>query len=143
MNDRDYDIDQVLNTKLSGVSESLHKLADQFDQDNANLNSSRLKAMSLELQRIAWSSLFISTTIEKLVSVMSVNEIAPNGRDHTALLRQIDGLHVAVKYLSQSVQSVQTTQIYQSNQGQKINEALEQLARKLQGVADECRYSRK
>jgi len=142
MNDRDYDIDQVLNIKVLGVSESLHKLADQFDQDNANLNSSRLKAMSVELQRIAWSSLFVSTTIENLVSVVSTNEIAPNGNEHTTLLRQIDGLHVAVKYLAQSVRSVQTKQADQTDQRRTINAALGQLAEKLLEVADECQCTR-
>ncbi|HAD06916.1 MAG TPA: hypothetical protein DCE76_07125 [Anaerolineaceae bacterium] len=138
MNDRDYDIDQVLNTKVLGVSESLHKLADQFDQDNANLNSSRLKAMSVELQRIAWSSLFVSTTIENVVSAMSTNDIAPTD----TLLRQIDGLHVAVKYLAQSVRSVQAKQADQLDQGRTINALLGQLAEKLLEVADECQRTR-
>jgi hypothetical protein len=40
MNDRDYDIDQVLNTKVSSGVRVLHKLADQFDHENAKLNSS-------------------------------------------------------------------------------------------------------
>lgn len=142
MNDRDYDIDHVLNTKVSGVSESLHKLADQFDQENANLNSSHLKAMSVELQRIAWSSLFVSTTIDNVVGAISTNEIAPNGNDHTTLLRQIDGLHVAVKYLAQSVRSVQTRQPDQTDQGRIINAALGQLAEKLLEVADECQCTR-
>ncbi len=138
MNDRDYDIDQVLNTKVLGVSESLHKLADQFYQDIANLNSSRLKAMSVELQRIAWSSLFVSTTIENVVSAMSTNDIAPTD----TLLRQIDGLHVAVKYLAQSVRSVQAKQADQLDQGRTINALLGQLAEKLLEVADECQRTR-
>ncbi|HEY9075018.1 MAG TPA: hypothetical protein VIO61_00650 [Anaerolineaceae bacterium] len=142
MNDRDYDIDQVLNTKVSGVSEALHKLADQFDQENANLNSSRLKAMSVELQWIAWSSLFVSTTIENVVSAISTNDKAPTGNDHTTLLRQIDGLHVAVKYLAQSVRSVQTKQADQTDQGRTINASLGQLAKKLLEVADECQRTR-
>lgn len=142
MNDRDYDIDQVLNTKVSSVSESLHKLADQFDHENAKLNSSRMKVMSVELQRIAWSSLFVSTTIENVVSVMSTNEIAPNGNEHTTLLRQIDGLRVAVKYLAQSVRSVQTRQADQSDQRRTITAALGQLAEKLLEVADECQRTR-
>ena len=143
MNHRDYEIDQVLNTRVSGVSESLHKLADQFDQYTTNHDSIRLKAMSVELQQIAWSSLFVSTTIEKLVSVMSANDCEPNGYDHSMILRQIDSLHVAVKYLSHGVQSAKPKQSCQSDQGQTIDEALEQLAQKLQGVADECRYFRK
>lgn len=142
MNDRDYDIDQVLNTKVTGVSESLHKLADQFDQENANHNSSRLKAMSVELQRIAWSSLFVSTTIENVVCAMSTNDIAPTDNDHTTLLRQIDGLHVAVKYLAQSVRSVQAKQADQLDQGRTINASLGQLAEKLLEVVDECQCTR-
>lgn len=142
MNDRDYDIDYVLNTKVSGVSEALHKLADQFDQENANLNSSHLKAMSVELQRIAWSSLFVSTTIENVVDAMSTSVIAPNGNDHTTLLRQIDGLHVAVKYLAQSVRSVQARRVDQSDQERTIDEALKQFAEKLLEVAGECRCAR-
>jgi phosphoglycolate phosphatase-like HAD superfamily hydrolase len=142
MNDRVFDIDQVLNTKVSGVSESLHKLADQFDQENANLNSSHLKAMSVELQRIAWSSLFVSTTIENVVDAMSTSVIAPNGNDHTTLLRQIDGLHVAVKYLAQSVRSVQARRVDQSDQERTIDEALKQFAEKLLEVAGECKCAR-
>lgn len=142
MNDRVFDIDQVLNTKVSGVSESLHKLADQFDQENANLNSSHLKAMSVELQRIAWSSLFVSTTIENVVDAMSTSVIAPNGNDHTTRLRQIDGLHVAVKYLAQSVRSVQARRVDQSDQERTIDEALKQFAEKLLEVAGECRCAR-
>ena len=142
MNDRVFDIDQVLNTKVSGVSESLHNLADQFDQENANLNSSHLKAMSVELQRIAWSSLFVSTTIENVVDAMSTCVIAPNGNDHTTLLRQIDGLHVAVKYLAQSVRSVQARRVDQSDQERTINEALKQFAEKLLEVAGECKCAR-
>lgn len=142
MNDHDYDIDYVLSTKVSGVSEALHKLADQFDQENANLNSSRLKAMSVELQRIAWSSLFVSTTIENVVSAMPINEITPNGNDQTTLLRQVDGLHIAVKYLAQCVRSVQTGQAAQPDQGRAINAALGQLAEKLLEVADECQRTR-
>jgi len=142
MNDRVFDIDQVLNTKVSGVSESLHKLADQFDQENANLNSSHLKAMSVELQRIAWSSLFVSTTIENVVDAMSTSVIAPNGNDHTTLLRQIDGLHVAVKYLAQSVRSVQARRVDQSDQERTIDEALKHFAEKLLEVAGECQCAR-
>ena len=142
MNDRVFDIDQVLNTKVSGVSESLHKLADQFDQENANLNSSHLKAMSVELQRIAWSSLFVSTTIENVVDAMSTSVIAPNGNDHTTLLRQIDGLHVAGKYLAQSVRSVQARRVDQSDQERTIDEALKQFAEKLLEVAGECKCAR-
>jgi len=142
MNDRVFDIDQVLNTKVSGVSESLHKLADQFDQENANLNTSHLKAMSVELQRIAWSSLFVSTTIENVVDAMSTSVIAPNGNDHTTLLRQIDGLHVAVKYLAQSVRSVQARRVDQSDQERTIDEALKQFAEKLLEVAGECKCAR-
>ena len=142
MNDRDYDIDYVLNTKVLGVSEALHKLADQFDQENANLNSSHLKAMSVELQRIAWSSLFVSTTIENVVDAMSTSVIAPNGNDHTTLLRQIDGLHVAVKYMAQSVRSVQARRVDQSDQERTIDEALKQFAEKLLEVAGECKCAR-
>lgn len=142
MNDRVFDIDQVLNTKVSGVSESLHKLADQFDQENANLNSSHLKAMSVELQRIAWSSLFVSTTIENVVDAMSTSVIAPNGNDHTTRLRQIDGLHVAVKYLAQSVRSVQARRVDQSDQERTIDEALKHFAEKLLEVAGECQCAR-
>ena len=142
MNDRVFDIDQVLNTKVSGVSESLHKLADQFDQENANLNSSHLKAMSVELQRIAWSSLFVSTTIENVVDAMSTCVIAPTGNDHTTLLRQIDGLHVAVKYLAQSVRSVQARRVDQSDQERTIDDALKQFAEKLLEVAGECKCAR-
>jgi hypothetical protein len=47
-----------------------------------------------------------------------------------------------VKYLAQSVRSVQTKQADQTDQRRTINAALGQLAEKLLEVADECQCTR-
>ena len=141
MTDRDYDVTQILNTKILDVSDSLHKLADQFDQDTARLGTSWLKATSVELQRLAWNSLFVSTTIDTIVRIAPSNGSMPDCADQTATFRQIDGLHVAVKYLAQSVRSIKTGQQYQPDANRAIEEALGQLADRLVEVVNECKPS--
>ena len=141
MNDRDYDVTQVLNTKILDVSDSLHKLANQFDQDTALLGTSWLNATSIELQRLAWNSLFVSTTIDTIVRLGPSIGSMPDCSDQTAIFRQIDGLHVAVKYITQSVRSIKTGQQYQSDVNRAIEEALGQLAVRLMEVVNECKHS--
>lgn len=141
MNDRDYDVTQMLNIKISDISDSLHKLAKQFDQDTALLGTSWLKATSIELQRLAWNSLFVSTTIDTIVRIAPSNRSMPDFADQTAIFRQIDGLHMAVKYLSQSICSIKTGQQYPSDANRAIEEALGQLADRLMEVVNECKPS--
>lgn len=138
MNDRDFDITQVMHINIQGVSDSLHKLADQFDRDNANLDISWLSATSIELQRIGWNSLFVSTTIDTLVRGLSSNNVLLTKNDQTAAFRQVDGLHVAVKYLTQSIHTLKTNQADQADYQKTIDEALGQLADKILEVASEC-----
>ena len=141
MTDSDYDITQILNTKILDVSDSLHKLAEQFDQDTAQLGTSWLKATSIELQRQAWNSLFVSTTIDTIIRIAPLNGSMPDYADQTAAFRQIDGLHVAVKYLAQSIRSIKTGQQNQSDANRVIEEALGQLADRLLEVVNECKPS--
>lgn len=141
MTDRDYDVTQILNTKILDVSDSLHKLADQFDQNTALLGTSWLNATSIELQRLAWNSLFVSTTIDTIVRIAPLNGSMPDCADPTAAFRLIDGLHVAVKYLAQSVRSIKNGQQYQADTNRAIEEALGQLADKLVEVVNECKPS--
>jgi hypothetical protein len=141
MNDRDYDVTQILNTKILDVSDSLHKLADQFDQDTAVLGTSWLNATSIELQRLAWNSLFVSTTIDTIVRIAPSNGSITDCADQTTAFRQVDGLHVAVKYLAQSVRSIKTGQQYQSDENRVIEESLGQLADRLVEVVNECKPS--
>ena len=141
MNDRNYDVTQILNTKILNVSDSLHKLADQFDQDTTLVGTSWLNATSIELQRLAWNSLFASTTIDTILRIALSNGSMPVCTDQTSAIRQIDGLHVAVKYLSQSIRSIKTGQQYQSDANRAIEEALGQLADRLAEVVNECKPS--
>ena len=141
MTDRDYDVTQILNTKILDVSDSLHKLADQFDQDTARLGTSWLKATSVELQRLAWNSLFVSTTIDTIVRIAPSIGSMPDSADQTSIFRQIDGLNVAVKYLAQSIRSIKTGQPHQPDGNRAIEEALGQLADRLVEVVNECKPS--
>lgn len=141
MTDRDYDVTQILNTKISDVSESLHKLADQFDQDNTSRDIAWLNATNVELQRIGWNSLFVSSTIHKCVEAIASNTAPFEDKDQTTIFRQIDGLHMAVKYLSQSVRSLKAGQWDQSGQKEAIVGALDQLADRLMEATNECRCS--
>jgi hypothetical protein len=141
MTDRDYDVTQILNTRILDVSDSLHKLANQFDQDTALLGTSWLKATSIELQRLAWNSLFVSTTIDTILRIVPSNGSMPENTDQTATFRQIDGLHVAVKYLAQSIRSIKTGQQYHLDSNRAIEEALGQLADRLVEVVNDCKPS--
>lgn len=141
MNEHEYDVTQILNAKILDVSDSLHKLADRFDQDNASRDIAWLNATIIELQRIGWNSLFVGSTINKFIEALTSNTAPSENKDQTTIFRQIDGLHVAVKYLSQSVHSLKTGQWDQSGQKEAIEEALNQLADRLMEATNECRCS--
>ena len=141
MIDRDLEMTQIMHVKMQSVSDSLHKLADRFDQANATIDTAWLNAMSIELQRIAWNSLFVSSTIETLVNFLSSDQLTTEMNDQTANLRQVDGLHVAVKYLLQSIQSIKARQASLSDHQQTSKAALTDLAVKILEAAHECQNS--
>lgn len=141
MNDRDFDMTQIVHVKLQNVSDSLHKLADRFDQANANIDTTWLNATSIELQRIAWNSLFVSSTIETLINFLSSDKLPTEKNDQTLIYRQVDGLHVAAKYLMQSIQSIKARQANLADNQQTTKEALEDLAVKILEAAHECQNS--
>ncbi|TLM99277.1 hypothetical protein FDZ73_22085 [bacterium] len=61
--------------------------------------------------------------------------------DQTLIFRQMDGLHIAVKYLMQSIQSIKARQASLAENQQIIKEALEDLAAVILEVAHECQNS--
>jgi len=73
-----------------------------------------------------------------LVRVLSLNNALLTKNDQTAAFRQVDGLHVAVKYLTQSIHTLKTNQADQADYQKTIEEALGQLAKKILEVAGEC-----
>jgi hypothetical protein len=141
MIDRDFDMTEIMHVKMQSVSESLHQLADRFDQANANIDTAWLKATSTELQRIAWNSLFVSSTIETLLNFLPSDKLTTEKNDQTVILRQVDGLHVAVKYLLQSIQSIKTRQASLADHQQTTKEAIMDLAAKILEAAHECQNS--
>jgi hypothetical protein len=141
MIDRDFDMTQIMHVKMQSVSDSLHKLADRFYQANENIDTAWLNATSIELQRIAWNSLFVSSTIETLVKFLSSDKLTTDKNDQTLIFRQVDGLHVAAKYLMQSIQSIKARQASLTDNQQTTKEALEDLAVKILEAAHECQNS--
>ena len=141
MIDRDLEMTQIMHVKMQSVSDSLHQLADRFDQANANIDTAWLNATSIELQRIAWNSLFVSSTIETLVNTLSSDKVTTEMNDQTVNNRQVDGLHVAVKYLLQSIQSIKARQTARADHKQTTKEALADLALKILEAAHECQNS--
>lgn len=141
MIDRDIDMTQIMHVKMQSVSDALHKLADRFDQANANIDTTWLNGTSIELQRIAWNSLFVSSTIETLVNSLSSDNVTTEMNDPTAILRQVDGLHVAVKYIHQSIQSINTRQAKLTDHQPNYKAALTDLAVKILEAAHECQNS--
>jgi len=140
MNDHNCDIAQEMRTMFTSVSEFVHTLAHQLDSEQLDLDPSRLNAISCELKRIGWNTLFVGSTIDILVRASPPCDNPAYLEGQTAFLRQVDGLHIAVKYLAQSVRSLRTEQAAIFYPNSSINEVLDQLADKLLEVAGECRH---
>lgn len=139
--------DACLNTaqdipgRFKTVASSLRELADRLEKFDLPHDPTRLMSVSGELKQIGWNTLFVSSSIDKLINSVFHRSLRPNAQDQLDQLQQVDSLLVAVDYLGRTVRFLKSGDRDVREMHSEVTGAFLRLGERLQEVASECQRS--
>ena len=139
--------DSYLNTaqdipgRFKTVASSLRELADRLEKFDLPNDPTRLMSVSGELKQIGWNTLFVSSSIDKLINSAFQRSLRPNAQDRLDQLQQVDSLLVAIDYLGRTVRFLKSGNQNVGEMHSEIAGAFLRLGERLQEVASECQRS--
>ena len=139
--------DSCLNTaqdipgRFKTVASSLRELADRLEKFDLPHDPTRLMSVSGELKQIGWNTLFVSSSIDKLINSAFHRRLRPNAQDRLDQLQQVDSLLVAVDYLGRTVRFLKSGNQDIGEMHSEVTGAFLRLGERLQEVANECKCS--
>ena len=139
--------DSYLNTaqdipgRFKTVASSLRELADRLEKFDLPHDPTRLMSVSGELKQIGWNTLFVSSSIDKLINSAFQRSLRPNAQDRLDQLQQVDSLLVAVDYLGRTVRFLKSGNQNVGEMHSEVTGAFLRLEERLQEVASECQRS--
>ena len=136
--------DSCLNTaqdipgRFKTVASSLRELADRLEKFDLPHDLTRLMSVSGELKQIGWNTLFVGSSIDKLINSAFQRSLRPNAQDRLDQLQQVDSLMVAVDYLGRTVRFLKSGNQDVGEMHSEVTGAFLRLGERLQEVSNEC-----
>lgn len=129
-----------LHNQLRSVACSLRDLATRIESIHESCDPSTVNKINRELKQIGWSALFVSSSLDSLVSSTISQDNLPGDQSQAGLNQEINTLHIALSYLTENLNFFKT--IYrQTSLNPKLSKAIDRLANQLKEVADGCRQA--
>jgi hypothetical protein len=135
------DATQDIPGRFKTVASSLRELADRLEKFDLPHDSTRLMSVSGELKQIGWNTLFVSSSIDKLINSAFQRSLRHNAQNRLDQLHQVDSLLVAVDYLGRTVQFLKSGNQDVREMHSDVTGAFLRLGERLQEVSNECKRS--
>lgn len=123
------------------VAQAMRELADRLSVFCSGSDQEQMSILSAELKGIGWNSLFVGTSIDRLLQLTGFERNLEGGRTEKLILRHLDSLLVAANYLESSIRNLKALELEIPESSKDHQNAYACFIEKLGDIIHECQRS--